>query len=118
MRASGRKIDVLIYILLFVICALFGVVSVLYRKNCSALRDAYRQYDAKVEIIEKCKDKIKSLERQLNGEREPSANCIGCKYLIISDVNPYNPFAERRYNCWKNLRCKEYEEEAGEKPCL
>lgn len=108
----------LIYMLLFVICALLGVVSVLYRKNCSALRDAYNQYDAKVEIIEKCKEKIASMEKQLKGEREPSSNCIGCKYLIISDSNHYNFLSQKRYNCRKNLHCREYEEETGAKPCL
>ena len=113
----------LIYMLLFVICALLGVVFVLYRKNCSALRNAYNQYDAKVEIIEKCKEKIANLEQQLKGEREPSSNCIGCKHLIISNtlidyLGSVSSPTLRRYNCRKNLRCKEYEEETGAKPCL
>lgn len=107
-KASERKIDMLIYVLFFIFPALFAIVSVLYMIKISEYRNVYRECNVKDEIIIDYREKVKSLEKQLNGDREPSANCIGCKYLNIVDANPIT--TKRTYSCQKNLRCKEYEE--------
>lgn len=110
--------NLFLLICFFFISFCFVVLLYFYLQNRRELKDAYSQYDAKVETIEKCKEKIRDLNKQIRGERIPSSNCIGCKYLIISDSNPCNFMSNKRYNCRKNLRCREYEEEAREKPCL
>lgn len=105
----------------FVIC--ISVLLHFYRQKILELKDVYSQYNAKSELIEVYQERIREIEKQLSGGRNPSSDCIGCKHLIVSSTpldsagSVYHPTI-KQYNCRKNLHCREYEEETGAKPCL
>lgn len=107
----------------FVSVYLIVILLLVYRQKLSELKEERRECDAKSALIKVCQERIGEMEKQLSGGRHPSSACIGCKHLIVN-TNPLTSVGSvshpsiTQYNCRKNLRCKEYEEEAGEKPCL
>lgn len=107
----------------FVSVCFIVILLILYRNKILELKDERRECGTKSALIKICQERIEEMEKQLSGGRNPSSNCIGCKHLIVN-TNPLTSVGSvshptlKQYNCRKNLRCREYEEETGAKPCL